>query len=119
METSERVAWLSIICNLVLVSIKADLALLSGSIAIRADALHSLTDVLSSVLILIGIKISKRSFFAFPYGLYKVENHVVLGTSVLIFFTGYEILGVVKERVLTNPYLQDRSGRIKARTASP
>lgn len=92
METSEKVAWLSIIYNLVLVCIKAGLALLSGSIAVRADALHSLTDVLSSVFILIGIKISKRSSRAFPYGLYKVENLVALCTSVLIVFAGYEIL---------------------------
>ncbi|HBG19360.1 MAG TPA: hypothetical protein DDY32_08820 [Desulfobulbaceae bacterium] len=92
MESSERVAWLSIAVNLVLAGIKAGLALFSGSIAVRADALHSLTDVLSSVIILIGIKISKRSSRAFPYGLYKVENLVDLGTSLLIVFVGYEIL---------------------------
>ena len=92
LEASEKVAWLSIAVNLVLVGIKTGLAFLSGSIAIRADALHSLTDVLSSVIILIGIKISKRSSRAFPYGLYKVENLVALGTSVLIVFAGYEII---------------------------
>ncbi len=90
-ETSERVAWLSVAVNMALVAIKAALAFLSGSIAVRADALHSLTDVLSSVVILVGIKISKRSSRAFPYGLYKVENLVALGTSVLIVFAGYEI----------------------------
>jgi len=103
METSERVAWLSIIFNLLLVGIKAGLALLSGSIAVRADALHSLTDVLSSVFILIGIKISKRSSRAFPYGLYKVENLVALGTSVLIVFAGYEILKEVFSGQLSLP----------------
>ncbi|WP_176761293.1 cation diffusion facilitator family transporter [Desulforhopalus singaporensis] len=91
-ETSERVAWLSILVNLVLVSIKTALAFLSGSIAVRADALHSLADVLSSIIIIIGIKISKRSSRAFPYGLYKVENLVALVTSVLIVFAGYEII---------------------------
>lgn len=60
METSERVAWLSIIFNLVLAGIKAGLALLSGSIAVRADALHSLTDVLSSVFILIDILLTHQ-----------------------------------------------------------
>jgi cation diffusion facilitator family transporter len=103
METSERVAWLSIIFNLLLVGIKAGLALLSGSIAVRADALHSLTDVLSSVFILIGIKISKRSSRVFPYGLYKVENLVALGTSVLIVFAGYEILKEVFSGQLSLP----------------
>lgn len=103
METSERVAWLSIVVNLVLVGIKAGLALLSGSIAVRADALHSLTDVLSSVIILIGIKISKRSSRAFPYGLYKVENLVALGSSFLIIFAGYEILKEVLSGQLSLP----------------
>lgn len=92
MESSEKVAWLSIAVNIVLVGIKASLAIYSGSIAVKADALHSLTDVLSSVIILVGIKIAKRTSPTFPYGLYKVENLVALGTSVLIAFAGYEIL---------------------------
>jgi cation diffusion facilitator family transporter len=103
METSERIAWLSITVNLALVGIKTTLAFLSGSIAVKADALHSLTDVLSSVIILIGIKISKRSSRTFPYGLYKVENLVALGTSVFIVLAGYEILKKVFSAHLTLP----------------
>ncbi|MEJ2031535.1 MAG: cation diffusion facilitator family transporter [Deltaproteobacteria bacterium] len=92
METSEKTAWMSITINLVLVAIKAAITLISGSLAVKADAIHSLTDVISSAIILIGIKISKRTSRAFPYGLYKVENLVGLGTSVLILLAGYEIL---------------------------
>lgn len=95
METSEKTAWLSILTNLTLVGIKSVLAALSGSLAIKADAIHSLSDVVSSTIILIGIKISKRSSRSFPYGLYKVENLVALGTSFLIFFAGYEIVTAV------------------------
>lgn len=92
MEASEKTAWLSIITNLGLVSIKTTVALISGSLAVKADAIHSLADVLSSTVVLIGIKISKRPSRKFPYGLYKVENMVALGTSLLIIFAGYEIL---------------------------
>ncbi|MCK4536871.1 MAG: cation diffusion facilitator family transporter [Desulfuromonadales bacterium] len=92
MEISEKTAWLSILTNIVLVLIKSFLALLSGSLAIKADAIHSLSDVVSSSVILIGIKISKRSTSRFPYGLYKVENLVALGTSFLILLAGYEIV---------------------------
>jgi len=99
METSEKTAWMSILVNLALVGIKAGITLASGSLAVKADALHSLTDVLSSAIILIGIKISKRSSRAFPYGLYKVENLVALGTSVLIIGVGYEIL----QEIFTGP----------------
>jgi cation diffusion facilitator family transporter len=91
MEISEKVAGLSILVNLLLVLIKALLASLSGSLAIKADAIHSLTDVVSSLILLIGIRISKRTSPRFPYGLYKVENLVALGISLLIFLAGYEI----------------------------
>ena len=84
MELSEKTAWLSILTNTLLVAIKATLAVFSGSLAIKADAVHSLSDVVSSIIILIGIKISKRQTRNFPYGLYKLENLVALGTSVLI-----------------------------------
>ncbi len=91
MEVSEKTALLSILTNLVLVGIKTLLAILSGSLAIKADAIHSLTDVVSSAIILLGIKTSKRQARSFPYGLYKVENLVALGTSFLIFLAAYEI----------------------------
>ncbi|MGE4578508.1 MAG: cation diffusion facilitator family transporter [Desulfuromonadales bacterium] len=90
-ETSEKVAVLSILTNLLLLGFKWILAVLSGSLAIKADAVHSLTDVVSSIVILIGIRISRRTSQQFPYGLYKIENLVALGVSVLIFLAGYEI----------------------------
>lgn len=95
MESSEKTAWLSILINLLLVCIKTAVALISGSLAVAADAVHSLSDVVSAAIILIGIKISGRSAHGFPYGLYKVENLVAMVTSVLIFFAGYEIFKTV------------------------
>jgi cation diffusion facilitator family transporter len=92
MEVSEKTAWLSILTNLVLVGLKTILAVFSGSLAIKADAIHSLSDVVSSAVILLGIKTSKRRTRSFPYGLYKVENLVALGTSFLIFLAAYEIV---------------------------
>ena len=95
MESSAKTAVLSIVTNLLLVGIKTGVALLSGSLAIAADALHSLSDVVSAVVIFIGIKISGRSAKGFPYGLYKVENLVAMITSFLILLAGYEICTAV------------------------
>lgn len=95
MESSEKTAWLSILTNLLLVGIKTGVAVLSGSLAVTADAIHSLSDVISSAIILIGIKISRRSTLSFPYGLYKVENMVAMATSVMILFASYEIIKAV------------------------
>ncbi len=95
MEDSGKTACLSILTNLLLLVIKTIVALLSGSLAVTADAIHSLSDVVSSAIILVGIKISERPTRGFPYGLYKVENLVAIATSVLIVFAGYEILKAV------------------------
>ena len=57
-----------------LVGIKCSLALLSGSVALIADAIHSASDVISSATVFAGIRIPKRKSKNFPYGLYKVET---------------------------------------------
>ena len=94
------VALLSAGFHIILVVLKYDLGNLSGSIALRADAFHSLADVLSSLGIFAGIKISERKSETFPYGLYKVENLAALVTSVFIFFAAYEI---IKEVIQSDP----------------
>ncbi len=91
----EKIGLYSIGVNVLLVAIKGVLAYLSGSVALLADAIHSATDVISSITVLAGIKISKRKSKNFPYGLYKVENFVSLLTSLFIFLAGYEIVKTV------------------------
>ncbi len=63
-----------------------------GSLALRADAVYSLVDVLASVALLLGLKISERKSQSFPLGLYKVENLASIAISFLLFVTAYEIL---------------------------
>lgn len=91
MEKSEKVAALSIIVNIVLLAIKYIFAVLSGSVGLAADAIHSSSDVLASLTVFAGLKISKRRSKRFPYGLFKVENLVSLIISIAILFAGYEI----------------------------
>jgi cation diffusion facilitator family transporter len=95
MEPSEKIGVYSIAINLVLVGFKALLFLLSGSVALAADAIHSSTDVISSMTVWAGIKISRRKSKNFPYGLYKVENFVSFLSALFIFLAGYEIVHAV------------------------
>ena len=94
------VALLSAGFNVLLVLLKYGLSILSGSIALRADAFHSLVDVLASLGIFVGIKISEQKSSTFPYGLYKVENLAALATSLFIFFAAY---GILKELIYAKP----------------
>jgi len=92
MERSERTSLFSVGMNIILFFLKYFLGVFSGSLALIADSIHSISDVIGSVAVFIGLKISKRKSKAFPYGLYKVENLIALVSSLLIFFAAYEII---------------------------
>lgn len=65
----------------------------SGSSALLADAVHTGLDIFTSLAVWVGLKVSlKSSGGKFPYGYYKAENLVALFVSLLILFSGFEIL---------------------------
>jgi cation diffusion facilitator family transporter len=75
-----------------LAAVKYTLAWRAGSIALAADASHSLCDVVMSVGILVGLRFAERKSRHFPHGLHKIENLSALFVSLAIFYTGYEII---------------------------
>ena len=90
-RTKRKIALYSVIVNSFLSGIKLVGGIITGSSALIADGVHSLSDVAASLSILLGIILSNRKSRAFPYGLYKVENLVSLLSAFAIFFAGYEI----------------------------
>ncbi|MBD3282017.1 MAG: cation diffusion facilitator family transporter [Candidatus Portnoybacteria bacterium] len=72
---------------------KGVVGFISGSVALIADAIHSLADSLSAFFVWLGLKIAqKKPTEKFPYGFYKAENITSLFISFLILFAGYEII---------------------------
>ncbi len=92
MEISERTALLSMAINFLLFGVKYLAASASGSIALKAEAFHSFADFVASSTVFVGLKIAKRKTKRFPYGLYKVENLMSVLISLIILYTGYEIV---------------------------
>ena len=92
MDKGEKVALFAIGINLALFGIKYAFSTLSGSIALKADAFHSIADVVASSTVFGGLIIAKRKTKSFPYGLYKVENLVSVMVALAIFYAGYEIV---------------------------
>jgi cation diffusion facilitator family transporter len=87
----ERWGWYSIAVNVILALINMAIATASGSLAVEAEMVHNLVDLLTAVAVLIGLKLSTRKSKDFPYGLYKLENVVAMVLAVMIFVTAYEI----------------------------
>jgi cation diffusion facilitator family transporter len=71
------------------------LALFTGSVALLGDAIHNLSDVSTSLVVLLGFHISRRPATAtHPYGYERAEDLAGLGVALVIgasaVFAGYE-----------------------------
>lgn len=90
-KNGEKVALYSIMLNICLALTKGGLAVFSGSSAILAETIHSLTDVVGSLAVWTGIVISRKKSPAFPWGLYKVENLAAIVSAFFILLMAYEV----------------------------
>ena len=96
----QRWAWYSVLVNIVLAALHGLIAAASGSLAVAAETVHNLTDLLAALAVLAGLRLAGRKSHRFPYGLYKVENVVALGLAGLVLVSAYEIL---RDAVLAPP----------------
>lgn len=84
-----RTSILGIVTNLILVAFKMTVGLLASSNAIVLDAVNNLTDVLSSVVTIVGTKLaSRRPDREHPYGHGRYEYLAALAVGAIIFSVG-------------------------------
>lgn len=94
MENREKViiktSFVGIIGNILLVIGKAIVGLLASSISIILDAVNNLTDTLSSIITIVGTKLStKKPDKKHPYGHGRLEYVTSTLVSVVILFAGF------------------------------
>lgn len=81
-----------IISNLILCSIKIIIGLISASISVLADGINNLTDAGSSIITLIGFKLSSAPADEdHPFGHERIENITGLIISFLILIIGFTL----------------------------
>lgn len=91
-----------IVTNFILVVIKLFIGILSFSISIIADAINNLSDMGSSLLTIIGFKISnKPADKDHPYGHQRVEYIISLIIAMIIAFVGLELFTTSIEKIIT------------------
>lgn len=92
-----------ILCNLVLFALKLVLGMLSGSIAITADAFNNLSDAGSSVVGFVGIKLSSKPADAkHPFGHGRIEYLSALFVALIIMVLAVE-LGISSFEKILSP----------------
>jgi len=92
LKEGQKVAGKAIWLEGFLVLLKIIAGLLSGSLVLISDAIHSGSDVISIIASWFGLKIAQRKANQqFPYGFYKAENLGALLISFLIIYAFWEM----------------------------
>ncbi len=88
----EKGAWVSIAAYLVLSSLKLAAGWLFHSEALTADGFNNVTDIVASVAVLIGLRISRRPPDAnHPYGHLRAETIAALIASFIMATVGLQV----------------------------
>ena len=98
--------WVSIVSNFLLFVFKLIIGLLINSIALIADSIHSLSDVSTSIVVIIGYKISdKPADRHHPFGHQRAEYITSLVIAIILGIAGFEFITSSVDRI-TNPEVQ-------------
>ena len=91
-KVATRVSLVSIVGNLILSGFKLFAGVVSNSSAMISDAVHSASDVLSSILVIIGVRIAARQpDKEHPYGHERFECVAAILLTMILFLTGLGI----------------------------
>ena len=84
-----RTSIIGIVANVMLAAFKAAVGILASSVAIVMDAVNNLSDALSSVITIIGTKLSQRpADREHPFGFGRVEYFSAICIAVLVLSAG-------------------------------
>lgn len=91
-KIANRVSVQTIIANLILSVFKLIIGFIGNSSAMISDAIHSASDVFSTIVVMIGIKMAaKESDKEHPYGHEKMECVAAIVLAIVLFITGLGI----------------------------
>ena len=100
---------IGIIANVFLASFKALVGFIAGSIAIVLDAVNNLTDALSSIITIVGIKLAKKKpDEKHPYGHGRIEYFSAIIIAFIVLAAGAMSM-VESIKKIFNPEMPDYS----------
>ena len=84
-----RTSWIGIAANVLLAGFKAAVGILASSVAIVMDAVNNLSDALSSVITIVGTKLSQRpADRKHPFGFGRIEYFSAIIIAVIVLSAG-------------------------------
>ncbi len=105
MNPKTKVARLSIASNTFLIIMKLVVGIISGSVSIISEAIHSSMDLLAALIAYFSVKVSDNPpDVRHPYGHGKVENISGVIEAILIFFAAALIIIEAVKKLAGKPY---------------
>lgn len=97
--SAELTAIIATLVNVVLTALKLTAGILTGSVALLAESIHSGLDIISSLVTFAGIKTAQKpSTEKHPYGFYRVE---VISGGVVAFLLGVSAVWIMYEGIVS------------------
>lgn len=107
LKKAEQGAKLSIFSYMFLTLLKLTAGFSFGSSALVADGINNATDVISSVFVLIGLKISRKpADDDHLYGHFRAELIASLIASFIMLYAGIEVVIYAIKKIITHSYEQ-------------
>ena len=103
-----RVAFVSMLAAIVLTATKTIVGILTGSLGLLSEALHSGLDLVAAIITLFSVSVSdKPADEHHHYGHGKVENVSALAETILLFITcGWIIYEAINRLVTGNTHIE-------------
>lgn len=100
-----RVSFVTIVGNVVLAVFKFLAGIIASSSAMVSDAVHSFSDVFSTIIVIIGVKISSReSDASHRYGHERMECMASMGLATVLFATSLGIGYSGLNKIISSDY---------------
>lgn len=104
-RVADRVSTVSIIGNMILSGFKLIAGIAAHSNAMISDAVHSASDVFSTVVVMIGVRLaSKKADKEHPYGHERMECVAAIILAMVLFMTGLGIGMEALRNILSGSY---------------
>lgn len=92
-KCARSVGPVNVLGNIMMILLKGYIGVVGGSKALIADAIHSSADLLATLIMIIGLRVSSREADEkFPYGYGKSEYVVAIAIYLFLFMIGTYIL---------------------------